>query len=117
MADERSTWKRLFDTVEQAVAPRLEELAQSEQFSDAAAVMARLRADFAARTERTMRQNLHFWNLPAGSDIKRLSEQIASLERRVRDLSKRLDELVEPNADGSRSQRSQQQRSRQSNPA
>ena len=106
MADERSTWKRIFDTVEKAVAPRLEELAQSDQFSDAAAVMARIRAEFQSRTERAMRQNLHFWNLPAGSDIKRLSEQIASLERRVRDLSKRLDELTEPShADGNRAQR------------
>ena len=39
-----------------------------------------------------MRQYLDFWNLPVGGDIKQLQEQIASLERRVRDLSKRLED-------------------------
>ena len=57
--------------------------------------MAKLQNDMQRRAERTMRQTWHFWNLPTGSDVKRMSEQITSLERRVRDLSKRLEDAKE----------------------
>jgi polyhydroxyalkanoate synthesis regulator phasin len=49
-----------------------------------------------ARRDRTLesvsRRLLHLLNLPAGSDIRRLREQIARLERQVVALSKDLDD-------------------------
>jgi hypothetical protein len=51
--------------------------------------------------------------MPAGSDIKRLSEQVASVERRLRDLAKRFDELAEE----IHGQRAQHQRPRRSHTA
>jgi hypothetical protein len=80
--------------VEQAIAPGLESTMRSEGFADVATVAMRVRADVARSAERAMRRALHFWNLPAGSDVKRLSEQVASVERRVRDLAKRLDDMA-----------------------
>src|SRR5437660_3255579 len=113
MADERPLWRKLFDTAERAAAPHLEGLVKSEGFADVATLTMRVQAAANRGAERAMRRALHFWNLPAGSDIKRVSEQIASLERRVRELSKRLEELTE----ATHGQRSHSQRPRRSHPA
>jgi polyhydroxyalkanoate synthesis regulator phasin len=88
-------WRRAFDAVEGSVAPQLEQFVRTEQFADMAASIARMQTNVQRRAERSMRQAWHFWNLPSGSDVKRVSEQIASLERRVRDLSKQLEEARE----------------------
>jgi hypothetical protein len=85
-------WRRAFDAVEKNLTPQVEEWVQSEQFADLSAAMTKLQAQMQLRTERAMRRSWHFWNLPAGSDVKRMSEQLASLERRVRDLSKQLED-------------------------
>lgn len=95
MADDKPLWKRAFDAVEGTVGPRLEEMVRTEQFADAASAMSKLQNDMRRRAERTMRRTWHFWNLPTGSDVKRMSDQITSLERRVRDLSKRLEDQKE----------------------
>jgi hypothetical protein len=96
MGDTRPVWRRVFDEVEHRVGPRLEEAARSEQFADAAAALARLQSGAQRRLEQALRRGWHFWNLPAGSDVKRLSEQVASLERRVRALSKQLEDAEAP---------------------
>jgi hypothetical protein len=113
MADQRPLWRKAFDSVERAIAPGLESTVRSEGFADVATVAMRVRADVSRGAERAMRRALHFWNLPAGSDVKRLSEQVASVERRVRDLAKRFDDLAE----GLHSQRVQPQRPRRSHSA
>lgn len=95
MADDRPLWRRMFDAAESSIAPQLEQFVRTDQFADGASALARLQSDLQRRTERAMRQTWHFWNIPAGSDIKRMSEQIASLERRVRDLSKQLEDSRE----------------------
>lgn len=92
MSDLQPLWRRAFDAVEQRVGPPLEQAVQTEQFADVTATLARLQVQLQRRTERVMRRGWHFWNLPAGSDVKRMSEQLASLERRVRDLSKQLED-------------------------
>jgi len=81
MADQRPLWKKAFDSVERAIAPGLESAVRSEGFADVATVAMRVRSEIARNAERTMRRALHFWNMPAGSDIKRLSEQVAFLRR------------------------------------
>jgi Poly(R)-hydroxyalkanoic acid synthase subunit (PHA_synth_III_E) len=92
MADDRPLWRQAFDAWEQAVAPRLEEYVRTDEFADAASSFSRAQADFQRRTEKAMQEMWHFWNIPAGSDVQRLSDQVASLERRVRDLTKLLED-------------------------
>jgi hypothetical protein len=92
MPEASPLWRRAFDAVEQNISPQLEQFVRTDQFADMAAVVARVQGQLQKRAERAMRQAWHFWNLPTGSDVKRVSEQVASLERRVRDLSKQLDE-------------------------
>jgi hypothetical protein len=95
MPDQRPLWRKAFDSVERAIAPGLESTVRSEGFADVATVLMRMQAAMTRSTERAMRRALHMWNLPAGSDVKRVSEQIASLERRIRDLAKRVEDLAE----------------------
>jgi len=85
-------WRRAFDAVEQNVTPQIEQFVRTDQFADMAAVLSRMQSQAQKRSERALRQTWHFWNLPAGSDVKRLSERIAALERRVRDLQNQLEE-------------------------
>jgi hypothetical protein len=92
MSDLQPLWRRAFDSVEHAVGPPLEQVVRTEGFADVTAAAARLQGQLQRRTERLMRRGWHFWNLPAGSDVKRMSDQLASLERRVRDLSKQLED-------------------------
>lgn len=107
MSDVQPMWRRAFDAVDRTVSPQLEQMVRTEQFADAAAAFAHLQGQLQRRTERVLRRSLHFWNLPAGSDIKRMSEQVASLERRVRDLSKQLEDATRAEAAGERPQRGQ----------
>ncbi len=83
-------WKAVFDTVERGIGQPLEELVQTEGFADAIMLAKRLNSARRRTFERSTRCVLHLVNLPAGSDVKRLHEQMWALEREVRDLNKRL---------------------------
>jgi len=96
MTDDTPGWKRAFDQMESQLAPQLEQFVRTDQFADMAAARSKVQAEVQKRIADVMRQTWHFWNLPAASDVKRLSEQVASLERRVRDLTKQLEEKGGP---------------------
>jgi hypothetical protein len=92
MADDRPLWRQAFDSWEQAIAPRLEEYVRTDQFADMASALSRAQADFQRRTEETLQQIWRFWNIPAATDVQHLSDQVASLERQVRDLTKLIED-------------------------
>src|SRR5215203_747493 len=79
-------WKQLFDAVDGRVGPTINELARGEDAATLAALGRRGRSEFDRRMEQASRRTLHLLNLPAGSDVNRLLEHIARLEREVRDL-------------------------------
>lgn len=85
---------RLVGRVQSAVAPSLEGAVRSEPVSLSLAVVVRARRGLASRAERSSRHFLHALNLPAGSDIRRLLTQGATLERRIQELSKSLDDAL-----------------------
>ena len=95
MADDRPAWRQGFDAIEATVTPRLEGLVQSEQFQIAAGLASNLQRELQRRTERAMRRALHLWNLPAGSDVTRILNEIGALQRELRELSSRVDERRE----------------------
>jgi hypothetical protein len=95
MAD-KPAWRQLYDRVASEVGPRLTELTGSDEFADATANAAAMRRRMVRDLEQRSRRWLHMWNLPAGSDINVLRREIGELERQVRDLSKRLEELGQP---------------------
>ena len=96
---EQSQWRRPLDALDRATAPRVEAAVQTPQFAEAMVTFVQVEREIRRRFERFTRQVLHAVNLPAGSDIKRLAHQLADLDDRLRDLSKRLEE-IEPPRDG-----------------
>ena len=94
-------WRRAFDGVERRLAGPLESGVQSDLFADTVTLLVRAHDRLGRELERRTGGMLGMVNLPAGSDVKRLSRQVASLERQVRQLSKQLEDEREA-ADGAR---------------
>jgi hypothetical protein len=91
MAPPPPLWRRLYDSVERAVAPPLDSLVRSERFAQGMAL-----AGWATSATRELGTELsaRFWhlvNLPAGTDVARLRTRIGELDREVRRLSLRLE--------------------------
>jgi hypothetical protein len=87
----RPIWRVGFDVGERAVGLPLEALVRTEAYMDAVALTLRTRRETAQRLERISRRALHLLNLPAGSDIRRVNDQLARLDRHVVALSKQLE--------------------------
>lgn len=85
-------WRWMFDAVERPVGGTMERLVQTEAFAEAFARMTKVQAQSRRRLERLTRRVLHLWNLPAATDVKRVEERLAGVERRLRDVSKRLEQ-------------------------
>ncbi len=93
-------WRQMYDAWEKAVAPGLEALTASNGFRDVLALAMKANADITREIERSSRQWLHLWNLPAATDVRRLRQQVTSLERELlalrRELERRADEATMP---------------------
>jgi hypothetical protein len=98
-------WRQAYDAVDSRVAPQLESLVQTKQFAQVLSLGLRAQNEAWRAVERRSRQFWHLVNLPAGSDVTRLREQVVSLDRRVRELNRQLEEArraqsSEPGRDG-----------------
>jgi hypothetical protein len=85
-------WQREVGRVVNLVNPRLEAVTQRDEFAIAVGLARTVRGELQRRFERQSKRALHLFNLPAGSDIRALRQQVASLERQVRDLGKLVEE-------------------------
>lgn len=83
-------WRQIVARVDGFVGPRADELVRGEAFAIASGLARRTQRDLRRVTERVSRRAWHLLNLPAGSDVNRLLAEIASLQRQVRDLDKRV---------------------------
>jgi hypothetical protein len=85
-------WLRVVHRLERVVGEPLESALHSDTYFDLVTEILRAKA----RTERTLeglsRRTLHLVNLPAGSDIRRVREQLTRMERRLAELSRELEE-------------------------
>ncbi len=82
-------WRKGFDAVDRRIATPLEAATRSDAFGDALTVAWRLRGRAQREVEKQSRRALHLVNLPAATDVRRLSEQVAALRREVRELEQR----------------------------
>jgi polyhydroxyalkanoate synthesis regulator phasin len=85
-----SLWRRAFDSFERPLAAASESWVQSKAFMDLAAVAVRMQRRLAADGQRMTERWLHAWGMPARGDLFGLMNQVASLERQVRDLEREL---------------------------
>ena len=90
MAD-RPLWRQGFDAIERRLAGPVEEAVRTELFADVVALAIRARRRAQREVERRTRAVLHAVNVPTATDVRRVSEQLADLQRQVREL-----ERVEP---------------------
>src|SRR5829696_530757 len=91
MADQPS-WRQGFDALEKQLSPRLESLLQSEQFAVAVGLATRVQRAVEGEMARTTRRVLHRLNLPAGTDVSRILNEIGQLRVQVRALTDELEE-------------------------
>jgi len=89
-APAKPLWRLSYDLVEKRVNPPLTGIVHNETFADVLALATRLRRMQYRLVERTTRRMLHAWNLPAATDIRRLQEQVATLQRQVSGLPARI---------------------------
>jgi hypothetical protein len=70
-------------------------VADSRGFVDVVTLAMRLERAAQGVFERRTRSFLHFWNVPAGTDIKRLTLQISALGTDVREMQAQLQDELE----------------------
>jgi hypothetical protein len=88
-------WLRVVLKVERAVGEPIETAVRSETYFDLVSTTTRVRRKVEGAAEGVSRRCLHLLNLPAGSDIRRLRQQLARMERRLNELSHDAAELDE----------------------
>lgn len=101
MADDRH-WRRTFDTVDRAVAARAEELTRRHEFAVLSAWTFRILSGLRDQVDGVSSGVWHLVNLPARTDLVRLTAQLGELDREVRRLALQLrdPEAVEEVEDG-----------------
>ena len=82
-------WRKTFDAVDSRVAGPVEAGAHSDLFGDLVALNWRIARRAQREVERRTRRALHMANLPTATDVRRLSEQVAALQRELRELEDR----------------------------
>jgi len=85
MAD-KPLWRQVFDAVDRRVAPPVEAGASSDAFGDLFAVSWRVTRRVQRGLERRSRRVLHLLNLPTATDVRRLTEQVAAVQRELREM-------------------------------
>jgi hypothetical protein len=92
MADGFPLWLKLVLRLERTIGGQVESAVHSDAYFDTLAELSRARRRLINATESVSKRVLHLANLPAGTDIRRVREQLAGVERRLIQLSKELDE-------------------------
>jgi hypothetical protein len=87
----RPLWLRVVHKVERAIGEPVESAVHSDAYFDTVAELMRLRRKAIGAVEGVSRRALHLLNLPAGTDLRRVREQLSRMERR-------LDEIHDPPA-------------------
>jgi hypothetical protein len=80
-------WLRAVYRLERAIGEPIEAAVRSDTYFDVVAHATRARSRAQEAAEGVSRRCLHLLNLPAGSDVRRVREQLARMERRLATLS------------------------------
>lgn len=92
-------WQRAVMSVQARANPLLRAAVDHEDVAGGIALLQAARSGVVRVAEAPSRRLLHLVNLPAGSDVNRLLVQIASLEREVRELRKRVEDTTDVQAE------------------
>jgi hypothetical protein len=92
MADDLPLWLRLVLRMERKLAGPVESAVHSGTYFDLVAGLNRTKAKVTDAVEGVSKRAWHLANLPAGTDIRRVRQQLAGVERRLIQISKELEE-------------------------
>ena len=93
MAASRPLWLTAVLRVERAVGQRVEAAVRSETYFDVVSSANRLQSSVKGRAEHASRRCLHLLNIPAGTDVRKVREQLARMERRLNQLAEDVEDL------------------------
>jgi hypothetical protein len=86
-------WLRAVIRLERAIGEPIESAVRSDTYFDLVSTTTRVRRKVTGAAEGVSRRCLHLLNLPAGSDIRTMRQQLARMERRLNQLSHDVSEL------------------------
>jgi hypothetical protein len=92
VATEQPLWLQLVLRFERAIGVPVESAVRSDRYFDLLTHANRTRARLTEVAEGVTQEWLHLLNLPASSDVKRLREQLARVERELRRLAKEVED-------------------------
>lgn len=98
-------WRKAYDAIERPLAAGSEAWVQSETFMDLATHSIRIQRRMLREIQQNTERWLHLWGFVSRSDVLRLSNQVASLERQLRDLRRAADERERPLLNGHHTRR------------
>ena len=88
-------WLKLVLRVERAIGAPVESAVHSDVYFDVVTELNRGTRRLTGALESVSKRGLHLLNLPAGTDIRRLREQLARMDRRLLQISKELEQLAQ----------------------
>src|ERR1700760_48690 len=80
-------WLRAVIRLERAIGEPIESAVRSDTYFDLISTSTRVRRKVVGTAEGVSRRALHLLNLPAGSNIRTMRQQLARMERRLNPLS------------------------------
>jgi hypothetical protein len=95
MAEEKPQWLQTILRLERAIGEKVESTVRSDAYFDVVTQANRARKRMTGLTEKMSREWLHLWNMPAHTDVRSLTEQLARMERRIAEIRKELADLEE----------------------
>ena len=93
-------WRKVFDGIERPLSAGSEAWVQSDTFMDLTAVTFRVQRRMLHEVQQTTERWLHLWGSVSRADVIRLTNQVASLERQVRELRSTADQRERPLLNG-----------------
>jgi hypothetical protein len=93
MPSNQPLWLRAVLRLERAIGEPIESAVRSDTYFDLVSTTTRVRRRVVGTAEGVSRRCLHLLNLPAGSDIRMMRQQLARMERRLNELSDDVAEL------------------------
>jgi hypothetical protein len=93
MAAPAPLWLNVVLRVERAVGRRVEAAVHSDTYFDLVTELNRGTRRLTGAAESVSKRGLHLLNLPAGTDVRRLREQLARMDRRLLQIAKELEQL------------------------
>jgi hypothetical protein len=88
--NKQPSWLELVRRLERAIGEPVEGFVRSDAYFDLMTQVNRARARAARSFESFAAEWLHFFNIPAATDVRRLREQLSRLERQVNRIAKDL---------------------------